>query len=566
MNKIDQLRYLVSNYNIEGYLIPKNDNYFNEFVNENNDRLKYISGFSGSFGYALILKNKNYLFVDGRYTLQAKIESSKNFTILEISKQSIHEFIKKLNIKIGFDPSLFKYSWINKNKNLVPIQENLIDKIWKRNQNENNKAFILTENFHGEDHKIKISKVKQILKISSKKAYLIQSSENICWLLNIRGHDTKFSPILNSSALITKNNIFIFCKLKKITSSIKQFYGKKIIFINENQIFKKLLEYKNIIIGTDQNTSFSIIDFIKKNNFKFKFQNDPIFNLKSKKNVTEILNTKLCHIYDGVAVTKFIFWLKNHKNLNKINEIKAEHKLEQFRKKNFSYLFSSFQTISAFGKNGAIIHYRATKKTNLKFNDNNLYLIDSGGQYKLGTTDITRTVLFGNPSKFQKKIYTLVLQGHIAVHEYKINKNTYGRDLDREARKFLNQENLDFNHSTGHGVGQFLNVHENPPSISKLSNQKFYGGEIVSNEPGFYKTNKFGIRIENLIFVEKINTKFRFCNLTLVPYEKELIIKSMLSKKQIYYINNYHQHVFDSLKAFMNKRELEFLKIQCSPI
>ncbi len=151
------------------------------------------------------------------------------------------------------------------------------------------------------------------------------------------------------------------------------------------------MEYKNTIIGVDQNTSFSIIDFLKKNNFKFKFQNDPIFNLKSKKNETEILNTKLCHLYDGVAVTKFMFWLKKQKNINKINEIKAEHKLEQFRKKNLSYLFSSFQTISAFGKNGAIIHYRATKTTNLKFTDNNLYLIDSGGQYKLGTTDITRT-------------------------------------------------------------------------------------------------------------------------------------------------------------------------------
>jgi len=568
MNKINKLKSFFLKHNIDGYIVPKNDNYFNEFVNPNNDRLKYISNFSGSFGYALILKNKNYLFVDGRYLIQANIESSKNYTILEIAKNPISNFIKKLNVRIGFDPSLFKYLWIkkNNNKNLIPIEENLIDQIWKRNKNKINKAFILSENFHGEHYKSKISKVKKILKINEKKTYFVQSNENICWLLNIRGKDTDFAPILNSTALITNKQIFVFCEISKISSTIKKFYGKKINFLHTKKLAEKLFKLKNSVIAVDSNTSYKIIDFLKKNHLKFKFQTDPIFSLKSQKNSTEILNSKLCHIYDGVAVTKFICWLKNQKNLTKINEMYAETRLEQYRKRNSSYLFPSFKTISGFGKNGAIIHYRASKQSNLAFANNNLYLIDSGGQYKEGTTDITRTISFGKPSSFQKKIYTKVLQGHIAVHEFKIKQKTTGKEIDYVARKNLKKINLDYNHGTGHGVGQFLNVHENPPSISKLSNQHFYQGQIVSNEPGFYKQNEFGIRIENLIYVERINSKYKFCNLTLVPYEKKLINKKLLNAREINYINNYHRTVFDSLKAFMNKDELAFLETQCSPI
>lgn len=566
MNKIDQLKKIISTYPIQGYIVPKNDSYFNEFVNADKDRLKFISNFSGSFGYALILENQNYLFVDGRYTLQAKNESGQNFQIVDITKHSIHNFIKKINIKIGFDPSLFKYSWVKTNNHLIPIQENLIDKIWKRNSSQTHKAFVLSDNFTGEKHDTKINKIKTILQINKTKVYFIHKNENVCWLLNIRGQDNNFTPILNSHALITSKQILIFCNLNKISADIKKFYGNKIKFLDENKIIHELNKFKKSIIGIDTDASYKIIDFLKKNKFKIQFQKDPIFHLKSKKNNTEIVNSKLAHLYDGISVTKFICWLQNQKKLSKINEIIAQNKLENFRKRNKSYLFASFPTISGFCKHGAIIHYRASQQTNLKFTNNNLYLIDSGAQYREGTTDITRTILFGKATSFQRKIYTKVLQGHIAVHEFKLNNQTKGKEIDKAARKFLKKINLDYEHGTGHGVGYFLNVHENPPSISRFSEQKFYHGQIISNEPGFYKKNYFGIRIENLIYVENHKSKYRFSNLTLVPYEKKLINKNLLSKKEINYINNYHQQVFTSLKPFMNQNELRFLEKQCLPI
>ena len=307
-------------------------------------------------------------------------------------------------------------------------------------------------------------------------------------------------------------------------------------------------------------------NYLKKNKINFRFRFDIIYKLKSKKNKIEIQNTKLAHIYDGSAVTKFIIWLKQQKKLTKLNEISAQKKLEIFRKINNQYLFPSFPTISAFAKNAAIIHYHATIKSNLSFRMNGIYLIDSGGQYKQGTTDVTRTICFGKQNLSIQNIYTRILKGHLAVKNFKINKKTTGKKLDIVARKYLVKHGLNYPHSTGHGVGYFLNVHENPPSISKYSKNKFSLGQIISNEPGYYKPGHFGMRIENLIYVNKNKRGLHFSDLTLVPYEKNLINKKLLIKQEITSINNYHKIVFELLKSFMNKKELLILKDLCSPI
>ena len=570
MSKISKLKNLFSKYNIEGYLIPKNDSYFNEFINPREDRLKFISNFTGSAGIAVILKNQNLLFVDGRYIAQAKKESSKNFKIIDITKSSLTDFLNHSKLRIGFDASLTKYSWhqqLKNKKNFIEVPENLIDKIWKKSNTKiQNKAFVLENVYSGEHYQNKLKQVKKILNINNNKSFFISASENICWLLNIRGKDSAYTPVLNSQALLTQKRLYVFCEMQKISNTIKQAYKKNVVFKEESFLFKILAKNKKKLITIDSSASVKTVNYLNEKKLNVRFKPDPISQLKTKKNRIEIQNTKVAHIYDGVAVAKFIIWLKKQKKINKLSEISAQNKLEKFRKDNASYLFPSFPTISGFGKNAAIIHYHASKQSNLKFRSNGIYLIDSGGQYKEGTTDITRTIAFGKQSPAVKNIYTKVLKGHLAVKNFNLTKKTTGRQIDMAARKYLNITNLDYAHGTGHGVGYFLNVHESPPSISKYSTDNFVSGQIISNEPGFYSPGLFGMRIENLIYVEEIKNRLCFQDLTLVPYEKNLINVKLLNKKEVKSINRYHALVFELLKSFMKEEELSIFAEQCSPL
>ena len=570
MSKISKLKNLFSKYNIEGYLIPKNDSYFNEFINPREDRLKFISNFTGSAGIAVILKNQNLLFVDGRYIAQAKKESSKNFKIIDITKSSLTDFLNHSKLRIGFDASLTKYSWhqqLKNRKNFIEVPENLIDKIWKKSNTKiQNKAFVLENVYSGEHYQNKLKQVKKILNINNNKSFFISASENICWLLNIRGKDSTYTPVLNSQALLTQKRLYVFCEMQKISNTIKQAYKKNVVFKEESFLFKILAKNKKKLITIDSSASVKTVNYLNEKKLNVRFKPDPISQLKTKKNRIEIQNTKVAHIYDGVAVAKFIIWLKKQKKINKLSEISAQNKLEKFRKDNSSYLFPSFPTISGFGKNAAIIHYRASKQSNLKFRSNGIYLIDSGGQYKEGTTDITRTIAFGKQSPAVKNIYTKVLKGHLAVKNFNLTKKTTGRQIDMAARKYLNITNLDYAHGTGHGVGYFLNVHESPPSISKYSRDNFVSGQIISNEPGFYSPGLFGMRIENLIYVEENKNRLCFQDLTLAPYEKNLINVKLLNRKEVKSINRYHEIVFELLKSFMKEEELSIFAEQCSPL
>ena len=290
------------------------------------------------------------------------------------------------------------------------------------------------------------------------------------------------------------------------------------------------------------------------------FWKDPIFFIKSKKNNVEINNTIKSHISDGVALTKFIFWIKNNISKLKITELSAQKKLEQFRKKNSNYISPSFNTISGSGPNGAIVHYRANNKTNRKIKIKDIYLCDSGGQYHYGTTDVTRTICFSKQSQRIRNIFTKVLKGHIGVVTYNLKKNTTGKQLDIVARSALKKAGLDYAHGTGHGVGYFLNVHEGPQAISKINNVRLEEGMILSNEPGYYESNKFGIRIENLVFIKKHKKKIRFENLTLAPIEKDLINFKLLNKKEKKYLNEYHKKIYFILSSHLNKNEKKWLR------
>tara|TARA_Y100000590_G_scaffold28495_1_gene31927 strand:+ start:471 stop:2180 length:1710 start_codon:yes stop_codon:yes gene_type:complete len=569
MNKIKKLRKSFKSFMIDGYLVPKNDDYFNEYVRESNDRLKFISNFSGSAGFALIMQNKNYLFVDGRYTIQARMQSGKNFKIISIPEKFPKNILKtKKKLIIGFDPKLhgekqLVFLFGIKNIVLKPISRNLIDDIWSKKPKDLVKPFFLLSKKHaGQSSQEKIFKIKNVLLKKKIDYLLVTAPENIAWILNIRGHDSAFSPIPNARLLInSKGDIDLFSQLKKI-KIIKKTLSKKIDFYDENKLEEKLKNlWKNNIWLDSLSCSVHYKNLLKRKN-RIIEKIDPIYFLKSIKNPTEIKNMKKSHMFDGVALTKFLFWLKKNFKKKKITEISAQKKLEKFRKVNKHYKFPSFSTISGTGPNSAIIHYKASIKSNRTLKKGDLYLVDSGGQYSFGTTDVTRTVSLDNNSKFIKEIYTRVLKGHIAVSNYKIKKNSNGSDIDLNARKSLKEIKLDYPHGTGHGVGYFLNVHEGPQSFSKKNKVSLRSGMIISNEPGYYKEGHFGIRIENLIYIKKN----KFEELTMAPIEKNLIKKKLLNRKEIDWLNKYHARVKKNLYRFMNFKERANLNDACSPI
>ena len=557
--KIQILRNKFKKYNIDGYVVPKNDDYFTEYSKIN--RLKIISNFSGSAGVAIILKKKNYLFTDGRYTIQSQIESGKNFKIIGFEKLINCDLFK--NLTLGIDPKLFTYQQINKffskHNKIKIINKNLIDEIKKQNVKDSYPFFKLDKKIVGESAASKIKKISNYLKKNNSDYLFVSAPENVAWILNIRGRDVPNSPMPNSRLIISKTKkILLISKIQKCKKLIKEKFINLNQFVDINEFPKKilLLDGKNFIID---NKSCSIFfENIIKSKFKITKREDPIYLLKAIKNKTEINNMIKTHILDGAALTKFIYWIKNI-NKKKISEVQAQNKLEKFRKMNKNYLYPSFDTIAGSGKNGAIVHYRAKKDNCRIIKNKDIFLCDSGGQYKYGTTDVTRTICFSNANQNIKNIFTKVLKGHIAVANTDLKKDNIGSKIDVRARKFLKKSNLDYAHGTGHGVGFFLNVHEGPQSISKINKVKIKEGMILSNEPGYYKKNKFGIRIENLVFVKKISNKLSFENLTLAPIEKDLINFNMLTQIEKNYLFKYHMNVYSKISKYLKLKERKWL-------
>jgi len=558
-NRINTLISKFNKYNIDGYIIPKNDEFFSEYSAI--DRLKAITNFSGSAGYSIILKKKKYLFVDGRYTIQAKKESGKSFKILDFHKIINCNLFR--NLSIGFDPKIFTSQQIkkffHKNNKVKSIESNLIDQVHKNKVKSNKPFFSLKKKIVGEDYKTKILKIRKYLNKNKSDYLFITAPENVAWLLNIRGHDNPNSPVPNCQLIINNKNNFYLISYKNKASKLineKKIKTNQVIEPKNFSKFISNLRGKRIII--DKNTCSIFFENILKKKFKILSIEDPIYLLKSVKNKTEIKNMLNAHIFDGVALTKFIYWIKNI-NKKKITEFEAQNKLEYFRKKNKDYLYPSFNTIAGTAGNGAIVHYRATKKNTKKIKKKDIFLCDSGGQYKYGTTDVTRTICFSKPKKNIKNIFTRVLKGHIAVVKSNLNKYSSGNLIDIRARKFLKEINLDYHHGTGHGVGFFLNVHEGPQGISKFNKIKLREGMILSNEPGYYKKDKFGIRIENLIYVKKNRNRLYFENLTLAPIDKDLINFDLLTSGEKNYIWKYNLNIYTKLYKYLKSSEKRWL-------
>jgi len=563
--KINKLRNLIKLNNIDGYIVPKNDEFFSEYAFPN--RLKTISNFSGSAGLAIILKEKNFLFVDGRYTLQSKIESENNFKIIEIPKLLPHDLLRKYKkeLFLGFDPKLFTNNSLKRSFkdscNLFPINQNLIDLIDAKKIYDHRKEtfYILDDKVVGESVNSKINKLILNLKKNKIDNIFISAPENVAWLLNLRGKDNPYSPIPNCQIILTKNKkIYFFSSKNKIVKIKNQYPYKNFNFSDFNEFSSLINELPGKYFSIDSSTCSVFNESIIQSKFNCKSSVDPCYEMKAIKNQTEIKNMVKTHIYDGAALTKFIYWIKNNKKFN-FTEIDAEKKLEKFRKQNINYLYPSFNTIAGSGPNSAIIHYRANKLSQRKIKKNDIFLCDSGGQYKYGTTDVTRTLCFNKPPKKIKDIFTRVLKGHIAVANTNLNKKKTGKIIDKSARYYLNKINLDYAHGTGHGVGFFLNVHEGPQAISKYNEVPLKPGMILSNEPGYYRENEFGIRIENLVYIKKYKNKNLFKNLTLAPIDTDLVNFKLLNKEEKNYLSKYHLEVYSKISKFLDSKEKKWL-------
>ncbi|HJD54677.1 MAG TPA: aminopeptidase P family protein [Rickettsia endosymbiont of Proechinophthirus fluctus] len=562
--RINLLRNLFTEYDIDGYIIPSNDKYMSEYVPSYAKRLEYITGFTGSNGIAIIYKDTALFFTDGRYLEQANkeldLELFKLFDLKDISK-----FGK--DAKIGYDSELFTYPTISNLKfNFQKINGNLVDKIWPNQPLEpNSKVYLHDIKLAGVSHTDKISKCREFFLDSrfcgndtEQSVLVMLDSSSICWLLNLRASDVAYTPLMFAKVILTSTQLYLFINPTRIDAEIIN--ARPEITILPEEEFENILrdsENKHLskptyrIFIDDTIASVHIMDLVADK--KVQKITDPCLMLKACKNDVEIKHAIDLHIKDAVALCEFFADFSQchprenrdpEKHNNELTEYSLGLKLTEQRAKQEGYVSDSFPAICGFQENSAIIHYRADQKTAKKIEGQGILLIDSGGQYQGATTDITRTIVIGTPTDEQKKRYTQVLKGHIALAKAKFPKNIIaGANLDILARQYLWQEMLDYPHGTGHGVGSFLSVHEGPQSINLLNKTILKAGMILSNEPGFYVPGKYGIRIENLMYVKENNGWLEFETLSLVPYASKLTDMKLLNIDEINYIKEYYNKI-----------------------
>jgi Xaa-Pro aminopeptidase len=574
----------------DALLVPREDMFSGEEVPKSEERLKYITNFTGSAGFAIIVSNENLksaIFSDGRYQLQLKKQvDTKFFDVFNGGINEIGNFLKdneKYLKIIAFDPWLLtsiKYETLSKILKSTPLilkatEKNLIDEIWKKRPTETQKSiFQLPIKRTGENFLSKINRLKKVITNIGGDYYVLFNPAGLSWLLNIRCRDLEYTPVSRSFCIISsEGEVFIFSDNSTFEIITKNHSKIHLLQINELTSFLKKLKNKTFLIDPVF-LPLQIKYLILNMRLNIQTISCPIEEFKSVKNSNELNGFKVSHLKDGLAFLKLFFWLEKNLSSQHLTEITISKKLYEFRSLEETFICESFATISAFKDNGAIIHYKADKSSDKKIDKDGLYLIDSGAHYLEGTTDTTRTIKIGKVSEEMINNYTLVLKGHIAIATAIFPKNTKGREIDSLARKALWSEGKDYAHGTGHGVGCLLSVHEGPISISKHSKYDIKQGMVISNEPGYYKNGEYGIRIENLEVVSKKYLKnsenfLYFENLTRVPFELELINKEILTIDEINWINLYHEKVYRELANLItpdDRELLDYLKIKTLPI
>lgn len=570
MTKIEQLRAQFQKYQLNGYLVSTMDEYLSEYAPASAKRLEYISGFSGSNGWLIIREQgKNLFFTDGRYLAQAEIQLGGECLIFDqklLTNFNWQEFFLAETV-IGFDPKLFSEAALKlfKNLTLKPLKENLIDIIWE-NRPEPSKAKIYNYDiqFCGETYESKITRCREFIKQHEACSLLVTKPEAVCWLLNIRSHDQEFAPLLLAHALVTLDEVYLLADINRVEQSILD--RNDITIAPEASLEKLLKEQEGKILFDSTLCNKYISDFLKQL-MNAETVANPCLLWKACKNEIEINQMIQAHIEDGVAVCEFLALLAQGAMAN-YSEYELGIKLTELRSSRKGYIMDSFPSIIGFQENSAIIHYRAAVDTAKKIAGEGVILVDSGGQYHGATTDITRTLVMGKPSDEHIACYTRVLKGHLnlAMAKFPVN-SVSGANLDVLARQFLWQSGQDYPHGTGHGVGSFLNVHESPPNISLNSHQhKFANGMVVSNEPGFYQNGKFGIRIENMVYVKfsEFPDFLEFANLTMVPYTKDLIDWNLITPQELAFIKSYYREIKDKIMPLLSENGKKWLSYELS--
>ncbi len=578
---------------ISAYLIPSADPHQSEYVPECWQRRKWISGFTGSAGDVVITIEKAGLWTDSRYFLQAAKElSGSGVTLFKLGQSGVPTPIPwlaselKPGQSIGADPKVIAQSkaeemfrlLVPKNINIEWIEGNLIDLVWEDKPPLPIEPVLLHSlDYSGESAESKIERLREEMRKENVHFHVVTMLDSIAWLFNIRGRDVPYNPVAISYAIISEEDIELFIEAQKLSSEVHEYLlGFASVYPYEE--FKShLLAYakKQDRAWLDPTSVSRWIADAVEAECDVMYQRSPAVIFKSRKNESEIRGFHNCHVRDGVAMVRFLSWMKRAVPKGGITESRAGQQLEELRSEQNLYQGPSFAPISAYADHGAIPHYRVKAQTDIELKPQGLYLIDSGGQYLDGTTDITRTVALGSPTREQRDRFTLVLKGHIAVAQASFPKDTKGIQLDTLARKPLWDRGLQYGHGTGHGIGSYLNVHEGPQALSHVSgvDVPLEKGMFLSIEPGFYIEGDYGIRIENLVYVTQDEERttadlefYRFETVTLCPIDLSLVDPSLLTDEERVFLNSYHETVRATLAPYLSGEDLQFLEEGCQPV
>lgn len=587
--KINALRKIMGDSNIDAYIIVTDDYHGSEYVGDYFKEREYMSGFTGSAGTLLVMNDFAGLWTDGRYFLQAEEELAG--TGIELMKSgeadcpSIEVFLYdklKENSVVGFDGRTVNCNFFNRLKNRLDskkityaMDKDLVDAIWKdRPEMSSRKVWELDYEYTGMSRKDKIGRLFEIMDKNGADAMVLTALDEIAWLLNLRGDDIEYCPVFLSFMYISKKISVLYVNRSILSDDIISGLADDGIIIKDYEsVYDNLAGISSEKIMIDPSSANCFIkENIAINSFAYE-KESPVELMKAIKNPIETENIESAHIKDGVAVTKFVRWLTENVKKGTVTEMSAAEKLDEFRKMGEGYIGQSFAPIVAYKEHGAIVHYEASKKTDVTMKTVGLCLIDTGGHYLQGTTDITRTVPLGKLTEEEKKAYTLVLMGHLRLAATVFKYGVTGGGLDIIAREPLWEYGMDFRHGTGHGVGYLLNVHEGPQRISWKNNDVVLDeGMVISDEPGYYETGKFGIRHENLLLVEadlpetEYGKMCYFKNLTYVPFDKEALLPELMTSRDIKLFNRYQKNVYERISPYLYDDDKKWLESYTKPI
>ncbi|TQO57621.1 aminopeptidase P family protein [Paraclostridium bifermentans] len=586
--RLESLRKYMGEYKIDAYIIPSSDNHQSEYVGDYFKSRAYISGFTGSAGTLVVTMDEAGLWTDGRYFIQAenqlKNTGIKLFKMGEEGVPTTQEFIcEKLSkgSTLGFDGRLIS---ANEGKSLeeklkeknvsIKYEYDLVDRVWNdRPSLSNEKAFLLKVNYAGETFSSKLERLRDVMKEKNVTSHIITTLDDIAWLFNIRGRDVKYTPVVLSYAIITLDEVYLFIDENKLNEEIiNELKTENVIIKKYDDIYEfvKTMDKTETVLLDDGKVSYSIYNNLPNEVQKIKEPN-PTMNFKAVKNNIELDNVRNSHLKDGIAFTKFMYWLKNNVGKIEISEISASEKLEELRRAQEGFIEPSFATIAGYREHAAMMHYSATPESDYKLEASDLFLIDSGGQYFDGTTDITRTIALGEVNSELKTHFTAVLRGMINLSMAKFLYGAKGYNLDILARRPMWNVGLDYKCGTGHGVGFLGTIHEAPNGFrwkiapNRLETATLEEGMVTTNEPGIYIEGSHGIRIENELITKKAEKNeygqfMEFEVVTFAPIDLDAINVDDLNKEERDYLNNYHRLVYEKISPYLTEEENVWLK------